>query len=93
MPCQADWLNDLSLMPPVSVTMQPRNLALVAALVVLEALVLADALAAGLLALLTLDVLLPHAASSRVTAPAAAAVINAVCLTISSTEPVAIAQA
>jgi hypothetical protein len=69
-------------------------LALVAAPVVLDALVLADALAAGLLlALLTLDVLLPHAASSRVTAPAAAAVINAVCLTISSTEPVAIAQA
>ncbi|HUN33387.1 MAG TPA: hypothetical protein VMU95_15365 [Trebonia sp.] len=49
------------------------------------------ALAAGVL--LTLDVLLPHAASSRVAAPAAAAVINAVCLTISSTEPVAVAQA
>src|SRR5271169_6614537 len=89
MPCQADWLNDLSLMPPVSVTMQPRNLAPDAA-AGLDALVLAevDALAAGvLLELLTLDVLLPHAASSRVTAPAAAAVINAVCLTISSTEP------
>ena len=58
---------------------------------VLDALVLAlaevDALAAGaVLELLTLDVLLPHAASSRVAAPAAAAVINAVCLTISSTE-------
>jgi hypothetical protein len=70
-------------MPPVSVTMQPRSLAPVAA-AGLDALVLAevDALAAGVL--LTLDVLLPHAASSRVTAPAAAAVINAVCLTISS---------
>src|SRR5215469_5018547 len=26
MPCQDDWLNDLSSMPPVSVTMQARNL-------------------------------------------------------------------
>src|SRR5215831_397177 len=25
MPAQEDWLNDLSLMPPVSVTMQPRK--------------------------------------------------------------------
>jgi hypothetical protein len=56
----------------------------------LDALVLAevDAAAAGvLLELLTLDVLLPHAASSRAVTPAAAAVINAVCFTISSTEP------
>jgi hypothetical protein len=79
--------------------MHPRNLAPVAAPVVLDALVLAlalvevDALAAGVLPELTLDELLPHAASSRVAAPAAAAVINAVCLTISSTEPVAVAQA
>src|SRR5215467_10997861 len=29
MPAHDDWLNDLSLMPPVSVTMQPVNLALV----------------------------------------------------------------
>src|SRR5215467_1167943 len=29
MPAQEDWLNDLSLMPPVSVTMQPLNLAVV----------------------------------------------------------------
>ena len=29
MPSQEDWLNDLSLMPPVSVTMQPLNLAVV----------------------------------------------------------------
>jgi hypothetical protein len=73
--------------------MQPRNLPLVAALAVLDALAGAelDALAAGVL--LTLDVLLPHAASSRAVTPAAAAVINAVCLTISSTEPVAVAQA
>jgi len=75
--------------------MQPRNLAPDAA-AVLDVLALAEvaALAAGvLLELLTLDVLLPHAAISRVAAPAAAAVINAVCLTISSTEPVAVAQA
>jgi hypothetical protein len=80
--------------------MHPRNLADVDAPAVLDALVLAlaevAALAAGvLLELLTLDELLPHAASSRVAAPApaAAAVINAVCFTISSTEPVAVAQA
>ena len=29
MPAHEDWLNDLSLMPPVSVTMQPVNLAVV----------------------------------------------------------------
>jgi hypothetical protein len=80
--------------------MHPRNLALVDAPVPLLdalALVLAlaevVALAAGVLPELTLDELLPHAASSRVAAPATAAVINAVCLTISSTEPVAVAQA
>src|SRR5580693_1065232 len=28
MPCHDDWLNDLSSMPPVSVTMQPKNLPL-----------------------------------------------------------------
>src|SRR5215467_4419851 len=27
MPCHEDWLNDLSLIPPVSVTIQPVNLA------------------------------------------------------------------
>jgi hypothetical protein len=82
-------------MPPVSVTMHPRNLALVDAPAVLDALELAEvvALAAGVPVEPALDVLLPHAASSSVATPAAAAVINAVCLTISSTEPVAIAQA
>jgi hypothetical protein len=39
MPCHEDWLNDLSLMPPVSVTMQPVNLAVV--VVVLDELGLA----------------------------------------------------
>jgi hypothetical protein len=100
MPCHADWLNDLSLMPPVSVTMHPRNLPVVAAVAVLDAPVVAGVLAeleagvlaagvlaAGVLAagvLLTLDELLPQAASSRVAAPATAAVINAVCFTVSS---------
>jgi len=40
------------------------------------------ALAAG-----ALDELLPHAASSRLVAAAAAVAINAVCLTVSSTGP------
>jgi hypothetical protein len=64
--------------------MQPRNLPVVDALAVLDA---AAELAAELLALavlLALDELLPHAASSSVTAPAAAADINAVCFTVSS---------
>src|SRR5450756_2959468 len=90
MPSQADWLNDLSLTPPTSRTMHPRNLPPVAALAVLDALEKLDELAAGLLVLaelLALDELLPHAASSRAAAPAAAAVINAVCFTVSSPEP------
>jgi hypothetical protein len=92
MPAQADWLNDLSLMPPVSVTMQPRKLPDAAAPVVLDALAEPaaagdDGLAAGVLALLTLDVLLPHAAISRVAAPAATTVAHEVCLTVSSTGP------
>jgi DNA-binding NarL/FixJ family response regulator len=72
-------------MPPVSVTMQARNelpdapAVLVAAADVAAELGL-DALAAG-----ALDVLLPHAASSRLVAAAAAVAINAVvCLTVSS---------
>ena len=52
-----------------------------------------DVLAAGAL-LLALDVLLPHAAISRVAAPAAATVAtNEVCLTFSSTGPVPDAHA
>ena len=41
----------------------------------------------ALLVVLTLDVLLPHAAISRVAAPAATTVANEVCLTVSSTGP------
>ena len=93
MPCQADWLNDLSLMPPVSVTMQPRNLPVVDAPVVVDALAGLDAaadadvlaLAPALAELLALLELLPHAAISRVAALAATAVINAVGFTVSST--------
>jgi len=67
--------------------MQPTN-ELPEALAVLEAAadvaaeLELDALAAG-----ALEELLPHAASSRLVAPAAAAVIKAVCLTVSSTGP------
>jgi hypothetical protein len=62
MPCHDDWLNDLSSMPPVSVTMQPRNLLL--ADVPLE---LPDEL---------LDGELPHAAASSETAPTATTALN-----------------
>jgi hypothetical protein len=77
--------------------MQPRNLAVLAAGAVLDAAVVAGALAelgaVDALAeldvgvLLTLDELLPQAASNRVAAPATAAVINAVCFTVSSSRP------
>jgi hypothetical protein len=67
-------------MPPVSVTMQPRNLPVVEALVVLDALL--DAL---------LDEaelwLLPHAAMSSVADTASAVVAHALCFTLTSTGP------
>jgi hypothetical protein len=75
MPFHDDSLNDRSSMPPVSVTMQPRNLA-------------ADAVA-ELVA--PLDVvlppeaelwLLPHAAITSVADTASAAVAHALCLTV-----------
>jgi len=89
MPCHADWLNDLSLMPPVSVTMQPVKLPAAAAVLdagaELGALDADVALAAGELVLLvTLDVLLPHAAINTVAAPTATVTANLVCLTVSS---------
>jgi hypothetical protein len=86
-------LNDLSLMPPVSVTMHPRNLPPAAAPLAapdaaadvaaeLAALDAAGALEAGAL-LLRLEELLPHAATSRAAAPAAATVATKeVCLTV-----------
>src|SRR5690242_7608443 len=78
------WLNEPSLMPPVSVTMQARNLPLAAALVVAAgALVVAppaadDELAAPLAG--ALDELLPHAASSSAADAVVAAVSNEVSL-------------
>src|ERR1700722_692625 len=65
MPAHEDWLNDLSLMPPVSVTMQPVNLAAPVPVPVLE---LEDELG------------LAHPAASKATAASAAAARKA-CLT------------
>jgi hypothetical protein len=69
MPCHDEALNDRSSIPPVSVTMQPRNLPAV------EAEPVELALADAELEPLVFDVLLPHAAASRPatvsTAPAA----------------------
>src|SRR5579875_3127012 len=59
MPCHDEALKDRSSMPPVSVTMQPRNLPAVDADEVLLALADAE------LEPLVFDVLLPHAAASR----------------------------
>src|SRR5580700_5026129 len=83
MPAHDEALNDRSLMPPVSVTMQPRNLALVAAQLVA---VLDELL------LLVLDdeaelVLLPHAAMTSVADTANAAVAHALCFTLTSPGP------
>ena len=55
MPCQDEALNDLSSMPPVSVTMHPLNDAVDAALELLLGELLPDELPDGLL--------LPHAAA------------------------------
>jgi hypothetical protein len=78
-------------MPPVSVTMHPSNLLEVDAPVVLDVLDEAagelDALALGLVVDEALDELLPQAASSKQVLAAAAAAINAVCLTVSSSGP------
>src|SRR6516162_3856071 len=81
MPAHAEALNDLSSMPPVSVTMQPRNLPAAAA-VVPEVAVGLDAPAAGA------EVwLLPHAAITTDADTASAAVAHALCFTLTSTGP------
>src|SRR6202167_6659514 len=82
-PAHAEALNDGSLMPPVSVTMQPRNL--VAPPTAAE---LVDVLAG----LVVLDdeaelVLLPHAAMTSVADTASAAVAHGLCFTLTSTGP------
>src|SRR5580693_2291015 len=88
MPAHDEALNDRSLIPPVSVTMQPRVLAPVPAAAELVA-VLDE-----LLLLLLLDeaelVLLPHAATTSVADTASAAVAHALCFTLTSTGPGAI---
>src|SRR5580658_11370238 len=85
MPAHDEALNDRSLIPPVSVTMQPRVLAPVPAAAELVA-VLDE-----LLLLLLLDeaelVLLPHAATTSVADTASAAVAHALCFTLTSTGP------
>src|SRR5208282_2177863 len=80
-PAHDEALNDLSSMPPVSVTMQPRNLADVAAELVAELDVLE--LVPDEAELL----LLPHAAMASVADTASAAVAHALCFTLTSTGP------
>src|SRR5260370_2592029 len=81
MPAYDEALNDLSSMPPVSVTMQPRKLAAV------------DAELVGVLDVLGLVPdeaelwLLPHAAMTSVVDTASAAVAHALCFTLTSTVP------
>src|SRR3984885_7288136 len=83
MPAHDEALNDRSLIPPVSVTMQPRTLDPVPA---------AAALVDVLAGLLVFDdeaelVLLPHAATTSVADTASAAVAHALCFTLTSTGP------
>jgi hypothetical protein len=80
MPAHEEALNDLSLIPPVSVTMQPRNLADAAEPVAEAELVPPVLDEAGL-------VLLPHAAMASVADTASATVAHALCFTLTSTGP------
>ena len=83
MPAHAAALNDLSSTPPVSLTMQPVNLAVVAAELpepaagVLDAGLLVPPAAAELW-------LLPQAAMTTVADTASAAVAHALCFTLTS---------
>src|SRR5216684_3842217 len=86
MPCHDEALNDLSSMPPVSVTMQPRILPVVAAELP-ELAELAGALAEVLVPPVAELVLLPHAAMTTVADTASAAVAHALCFTLTSTGP------
>jgi len=83
MPAHAEALNDLSSMPPVSVTMQPRNLPVVAA----ELPEPADALDEVAPADGAELVLLPHAAMTTDADTASAAVAHALYFTLTSTGP------
>ena len=78
MPAHDEALNDRSLIPPVSVTMQPRILAPVAAELVAELDVLPAEAELWLL---------PHAAMATIADTASAAVAHALCFTLTSTGP------
>src|SRR5580658_6980167 len=83
MPAHDEALNDLSSMPPVSVTMQPRNLPVVD----VEP---PEVLELELVALVLDEAelwLLPHAAMTSVADTASAAVAHALCFTLTSTGP------
>jgi len=81
MPAHDEALNDLSSIPPVSVTMQPRKLLVdVDAEVELAAEVLDELVEAGLL-------LLPHPAMASAADTASAIVAHALCFTLTSTGP------
>src|SRR5690349_11768858 len=83
MPAHDAALNDLSSTPPVSLTMQPTNLPVVAAELPEPAGALDEVAPADGAELL----LLPHAAISTVADTASAAVAHALCFTLTSTGP------
>src|ERR1700722_5894143 len=83
MPAHAAALTDLSSTPPVSLTMQPVNLPVVAAELPEPADALDEVAPADGAELL----LLPHAAMTTVADTASAAVAHALCFTLTSTEP------
>src|SRR5438270_7879788 len=83
MPAHAAALNDLSSTPPVSLTIQPVNLPVVAA----EPLELAAALDEVAPADGAELLLLPHAARTTIPDTANAAVAHALCFTLTSTGP------
>jgi hypothetical protein len=83
MPAHDAALNDLSSTPPVSLTMQPVNLAVVAAELPEPAGALDEVLPPDEAELW----LLPHAASTTVADTASAAVAHALCFTLTSTGP------
>src|SRR5436190_7945184 len=82
MPAHAEALNDLSSMPPVSVTMQPRVLPAAAAPLPEPAAGLEEPEPDG-----AELVLLPHAAMTTDADTASAAVAHALCFTLTSTGP------
>src|SRR5580692_5004554 len=83
MPAHAAALNDLSSTPPVSLTMQPVNLPVVAAELPEPADALDEVAPADGAELL----LLPHAARTTIPDTANAAVAHALCFTLTSTGP------